>query len=176
MSYVDNFQVLGPYQRQDGRKIVIVTDKKGNKRTVSYPKWIMECHLGRPLNVDSETVDHWDSDKHNNDINNLKIVPRSEHSANDTRRVKLVKLKCALCGKDFERSPRLLRDKAKKGKRGPFCNRQCAGKYSRQLQLNLIEPADVQPAMDSEYYKRKYAFNNDLVDLFIEYCCDVWEE
>ena len=40
---------------------------------------IMEEHLGRKLSSD-EIVHHIDGDKHNNDILNLTIMSRSEHS------------------------------------------------------------------------------------------------
>lgn len=177
MSYADNFKILGPYTRGDGRQIVVVIDKETNeKRTVSYPKWLMECHLGRPLHADNETVDHWDSDHTNNDINNLRLIPRGEHSTEDTRRVKLVKFKCKWCDKEFERSPRLIRDKSKKGKAGPFCSRPCAGKYSRKVQLKLIDPMEAQPMIESEYYKKKYASAiDDYLDAYIDLFCDVWE-
>lgn len=157
-------KVFGPYEKKDGRKIVIVIETNGKRRTVSYPKWILENHLGRKLKID-ETVDHWDSDFNNNDIDNLKILPRDVHSANDTRRVKLIDLECDWCKKSFKRSPRLLRDKSKKGVSGKFCSKSCAGKYSRSLQLKLIDPFDPQPYVESEYYKKKYvsAFINYLM-------------
>lgn len=178
MSYADNFTVYGPYQRSDNRQIVIVVDRNGVRRTVSYPKWLMELQVGRQLTSD-ETIDHWDSNFENNDISNLRIMPRDQHSAEDTRRVKPVKFKCAWCDKEFERSPRLIRDKAKKNKAGPFCSRNCAGKYSRKLQLKLIDKFDSQPIIDSEYYKRKYvqaSVNVNVNDIFINYLCDIWEE
>lgn len=146
----------GPYKRpSDGRSISIVVDDEGNRRTVSYPKRIMEKHLGRILDKDQETVDHIDGNIDNNNLDNLRVVPRAEHSGDDTRRVKPVELTCKWCQKKFERSPRLVRDKASKNKAGPFCSRMCAGKYSRNLQLKLIDKFDVQPMLESEYYKRK---------------------
>lgn len=148
-------KVHGPYTRQDGRKIVIVVENKGKRRTVSYPKWLMEMHLGRKLDPNLETVDHIDSDFNNNDMNNLRLVPRDEHSGDDTRRVKNLKFDCAWCDQEFERSPRLIRDKAKNNKAGPFCSRRCAGKYSRLLQLKLIDKLNPQQHVESEYYKRK---------------------
>jgi len=173
-------KVHGPYKRKiDGRQIVIVVEDNGEARTVSYPKWLLEMQLGRRLDPDMETVDHWDSNIENNELENLRIVPREEHSREDTRRVKPVKFKCAWCQKEFERSPRLVRDKARKNKAGPFCSRQCAGKYSRKLQLKLIDKFDVQPVVDSEYYKKKYVVASlSLVDsdLMIDYLCDVWDE
>lgn len=172
-------KVHGPYKRKDGRKIVIVVENNGNRRTVSYPKWLLELQLGRKLDPNLETVDHMDSNFENNDLNNLRIVPRNEHSADDTRRVKLVKFKCSWCNKDFERSPRLIRDKARKNKAGPFCSRPCAGKYSRLLQLKLIDKFDSQKAVDSEYYKKKYVVaSTPLIssDALIDYLCDIWDE
>jgi hypothetical protein len=172
-------KVHGPYKRKDGRQIVIVIENNGSRRTVSYPKWLMELQLGRRLDPDLETVDHIDSNFENNDLNNLRIVPRDEHSADDTRRVKPVKFTCAWCDKEFERSPRLVRDKSRKNKAGPFCSRGCAGKYSRMLQLKLIDKFDAQPTVDSEYYKKKYVkawAPIILGDVFIDYLCDIWDE
>lgn len=167
-------KVYGPYTKQDGRQIVIVKYDDGSKTTISFPKFLMEEHLGRRLHPDKETVDHWDSNFQNNDLSNLRLVPRKEHSANDTRRVKLIKFECAWCDKEFERSPRLVRDKAKKKSAGPFCSRICAGKYSRLRQLKKIKKFDSQPVIDSEYYKRKYVTasfdEDDLNDIIEEFC------
>lgn len=172
-------KVHGPYKRQDGRQIVIVVDDDGTRRTISYPKWILELQLGRRLDPDLETVDHIDSNFENNSLENLRIMPRKEHSTEDTRRVKNVKFNCAWCKKEFERSPRLVRDKARKNKAGPFCSRACAGKYSRKLQLKLIDKFDTQPVIDSEYYKKKYvkAFSSIIdSEMLIDFICDIWIE
>jgi hypothetical protein len=172
-------KVHGPYKRKDGRQIVIVVENNGKRRTVSYPKWLMELQMGRRLDPDLETVDHIDSNFDNNDLDNLRIVPRDQHSADDTRRVKPVKFTCAWCDKEFERSPRLVRDKSRKNKAGPFCSRACAGKYSRMLQLKLIDKFDAQPTVDSEYYKKKYvkAYAPIILgDELIDYLCDIWDE
>jgi hypothetical protein len=177
MAYGDDMKVYGPYTRGNGRQLVIVVDKNGVRRTISYPKWIMELQLGRKLDS-NETIDHWDSNIDNNNLDNLRIMPRDEHSADDTRRVKLVKFKCAWCDQDFERSPRLVRDKSRKNKAGPFCSRPCAGKYSRMLQLKLIDKLGPQPMVDSEYYKKKYVTASiSLIssDLLIDYLCDIFE-
>jgi hypothetical protein len=157
-----------------------VVDRNGRRRTVSYPKWLLEVQLGRKLDPNMETVDHIDSNFNNNSLENLRIMPRDEHSADDTRRVEMAKFKCAWCDNEFERSPRLIRDKAKNNKAGPFCSRKCAGKYSRMLQLKLIDKFDSQPAIDSVYYKRKYKKASSMIilssDELIDYICDIWEE
>jgi len=156
-------KTYGPYYRQDGRQIVVVIDENGIRRTVSYPKYLVEQSLGRRLDPDLETIDHVDGDINNNDLLNLNIVPRNEHSALDTRRVKNLQFNCAECGTEFERSPRLIRDKSKKNKSGPFCSRKCSGRYSRKLQLGQMDKLPIQPFVESEYYKRKN------VQAFIEY-------
>jgi len=162
-------KVHGPYRRQDGRQIVIIKQDNGKSRTVSYPKFIMEQHLGRILDPDLESVDHLDFDFNNNDISNLRLVPRDQHSADDTRRVKLIDLECDMCGEKFQRSPRIIRDKAKKGNTGKFCSRKCSGKYSRKLQLKQMDKLPAQEFIASEYYRRKNldknikAFNIDYL-------------
>jgi hypothetical protein len=153
--YVEASKTYGPYARPDGRKIVIIINDDGSRRTVSWPKRIMEQHLGRQLHPDNETVDHIDGNFDNNKIDNLRVVPRAEHSGDDTRRVKMLKMKCVYCDKDFERSPRLVRDKSSKGKHSSFCSRECAGKYSREVQLGKREKLPPLPPPASEYYKRK---------------------
>lgn len=149
----------GPYNRsndpKDKRKIVIVLDEEGKKRTISYPKFLMEQHLNKKLE-DGETVDHINNDIDNNNLDNLRVLDRAEHSALDTRRVKNLKLNCAICGKEFERSPRLLRDKSKKGKPSVFCSRQCAGIYSRKVQLGQMDKIPPSDYVPSEYYKNKH--------------------
>lgn len=149
-------KVYGPYRNDRGRDFVIVIDKKGRKKTITYPKYLMEMHLGRKLDPEKETVDHWDTDKYNNNIENLRLVPRAEHSADDTRRVLPAKLNCSWCDKEFERNPRVVRDKHRRGVGGAFCSRSCAGKYARAIQLKLIDKFDPPPKVESEYYKRKY--------------------
>ena len=162
-------RVYGPYKEKRGRKIVILVHPDGTRETISYPKYIVEKALGYRLDRDLGTIDHIDGNFDNNHLSNLKIVPRREHSEMDTRRVKLVKFKCLMCEKEFERSPRLIRDKAKKGKSGPYCSRSCAGRYARLLQLAKIEKHQPQAYIESEYYKKKHLKALDiLIDKFFK--------
>jgi hypothetical protein len=169
MAYIDDYHVLGPYDQKGAgsRQIVIVVDKNGNKRTISYPKWLMEVNLERQLDPDEESVDHINGDYLDNRIENLKLVPRAEHSALDTRRVDPIKMNCVWCNNEVKRTPRMLRSQNKKGKVGPFCSRSCAGKYSYFLKIKLIDKLDPQPYVESEYYKKKNAglMENELLAL-----------
>lgn len=164
-----DFKVYGPYMNYKGRQFVIVISHNGKKKTISYPKYLMEVHLGRELDPDKETVDHWDTDKYNNEISNLRLIPREEHSANDTRRVLPAELECSWCGKKFTRSPRVVRDKHRKGVGGAYCSRSCAGKYARAIQLKLIEKAPPPPKVESKYYKKKYVEASDIPDFNIDF-------
>ena len=159
-------RIWGPYRNKKDRQFIIMEDHKGNKKTISYPKYILQRHLKRKLDPNLETVHHKDGDHNNNDINNLEIIPRSTHSENDTRRVEFVKLKCPMCGKTFERSPRLIRDKSIKGNTGPMCSRHCSGKYNRMVQLGLMDKLPVQPYVESTYYKKRPV--EALVDFLIK--------
>jgi hypothetical protein len=149
-------KVWGPYRNSRGRDFVRVKRQDGTYKTTSYAKFLMEEHLGRELNPETETVDHINSDRYDNRIENFELVPREEHSANDTRRVRKVQFTCRMCGQEFERSPRLLRAKSKEKRSGPFCSRRCAGQYGRLLALKKIRKHKRQKGQKSEYFKRKY--------------------
>jgi len=156
-------KVLGPYSKSNGRKHVVVKLEDGTYQTISYPKYLMEEHLGRRLDPELETVDHIDSNHYNDEISNLRLMPREEHSSFDTRRVKLIELVCDMCGEKFQRTPRIIRIKARLGKRGYFCSRRCSGRYGRLLALKKIKKMKKQQHVESEYYKKKY-LEGDLVE------------
>jgi hypothetical protein len=174
MAYEDNFIVNGPFfNKNKGRYFVIVKDKKtGKKRTTAYARWLMECHLQRPLDPNSETIQHLDRNKANDTIENLSILPRSEHSKRDTRRSRPLKFACDMCGKEFERSPRIVRDKSSQGKRGMFCSRKCAGTYARRLQLGKMDQLPIQPKPQSEYYRLEAQWEH-AKDLFRKYASEL---
>lgn len=72
--------VYGPYKRSDGRQHVILYDPETRKRkTVSYPKYLLEQKLGRELEHD-ETADHVDEDFTNDDLNNLQVLSRAKNA------------------------------------------------------------------------------------------------
>jgi len=123
-------KIYGPYTRKDGRKHIIAIFPNGKRKTVSYPKYLMEQHLGRYL-AEDETVDHIDRDFTNDSIENFRILTRSEHSSADTVRVKEQAFECGICGTEFILFGRKLHDafhNRKKGSSGPYCGRSCAGK------------------------------------------------
>ena len=125
-------RVLGPYKRKDGRMHVVIYWTPERKKTVSYPKFLMECHLNQVLAANL-TVDHFDGDFTNNALENLRILDRVTHCQDDALRLSTFKeFTCPQCTTVFTLRGRLLTEAVRnrtQGKAGPFCNRRCAGKY-----------------------------------------------
>ena len=69
--------LYGPYTRQDGRKHVIHYDGK-TRHTQSYPRYLMEQHLGRKLET-WEEVDHINDDCTDDRIENYQILTKPEN-------------------------------------------------------------------------------------------------
>lgn len=112
MNYINNddIKIYGPYEREDDREHVVLVAPNGNKKTVSYPKYIMEKEIGRKLN-ENEVVHHKDGDHTNNDKENLEIVDRSDHASYHAVTVEKVGVECEWCGDEFYRRPDQLNDR-----------------------------------------------------------------
>lgn len=135
-------KVLGPYTKNDGRQFVIVYYEKSRRRFVSYPKHIMEQHLGRQLDPDQETVHHKDGNFLNNAMDNLEILARQDHSAHDARKIKSWTAICPWCGVEFHLSASQIAREAcrkKHGRAGPFCSYSCTGKYAMERRYRNCE-------------------------------------
>ena len=133
----DDCKIYGPYLRKDGRKHVVTVTPDGKKTTVSYPKYLIEIHIGRYL-TQSETADHMDGDFTNDEISNLCIKDRKKHIIEDVRRLAKQSFICPICNEDFDILGKKLHDAIqfrKQGKAGPFCSKSCAGKYGKSIQL-----------------------------------------
>lgn len=147
----NEYKVYGPYTRKDGRQHVVLLHLYTKERiTVSYPKFLIEQHLGRYLE-ESETVDHIDRDFTNNSISNLQVLKREEHAKVDVTRLKELTFTCPYCSKDFvldgQKLSRAISNN-KKGKAGPFCSKSCAGKYGADIQkgkINKVEHVAIVP-------------------------------
>ena len=127
--------VYGPYLRKDNRKHVILVREDGRRQTVSYPKYLLQNHIGRDL-VGDETVDHIDDDFTNDDISNLQILTRAENSKKykDANPALILELTCKYCGILFDRVASAERaNREVKKMDGPFCSKSCMGKVHHRV-------------------------------------------
>lgn len=106
MKVYEGYKVYGPYIRKDDRMhVVLIKHDDENhiisRKTVSYPKYLVEVYTGKYLEPD-ETIDHIDGNFHNNELSNLRVVPRKEHCKSHTSSRQEIIKKCVICGKGFK--------------------------------------------------------------------------
>lgn len=77
--YPDAEKLYGPYQRKDGRWIVVILQGK-KKRTLLAARLILEITVGRQL-VGDETVDHIDGNNQNDSPENLQVLSIRDNAA-----------------------------------------------------------------------------------------------
>jgi hypothetical protein len=141
-----DFKIYGPYLSDDNRlRCVLVHKITKKKQTMSYPRVIMIKHLQRWLEEDEE-VDHIDKNPLNNEITNLQVLIKNDHVKMDVKRLVPVVFSCPSCNNSFSlQGNKLSRAKSarKRGKAGPFCSRECAGRYGANVQngANKLEVA-----------------------------------
>lgn len=125
------------YNCEDGRVRVYVQNER---RVMSYPKYLMERELGRPLEPNEE-VHHKDENPLNNELSNLEIRLHGEHQSEHGIKYRDIMTTCRWCGKEFlwtARQQRTFYGNRRYENRLtslPFCSRHCSGKYGRQKQL-----------------------------------------
>jgi hypothetical protein len=148
------YKVYGPYIRKDNRMHVVLVHYVNKSRlTISYPKFLVERHLNRKLKPD-ETVDHIDRDITNNDLSNLQILNKSEHSSLDAVRLAPQEFTCPVCNMLFVLEGKKLGNAVSnrnKGSAGPFCGRSCAGKYGHSVQTGSNKFSKTE--IITEYYQ-----------------------
>ena len=152
-------KVHGPYTRKDNRQHVVIVYSDLSKRTVSYPKYLIEQKLGRELNPKLETIDHIDGNPLNNDLSNLQVISLAEHARLDSRCVvdecREVQVECCYCFTSFKRYYKSLNDSHNKKKAGPFCSRSCQGKYGAEVQNSRQEKLASPEKPDVTYSTKK---------------------
>ena len=132
--YPEFDKVYGPYTQPSGRKHVILTKTQSTdiRKTISYPKALVEVSRGHCL-LSEETVDHEDRNFQNNEIQNLTVRERKLHSQLDALRVEVSQIDCPICSKSFTPRKDQINTRAQT-KAGPFCSKQCVGKYGSSVQ------------------------------------------
>lgn len=132
--------IHGPYvAHASGRQIILITFLDGSKKTKPYARYLVEQALGRELDPVMETVDHIDRDVTNNALPNFRILPKGQHIREDVPHAHCIEVVCPQCGEMFEAPLRKMQALAREGRAGPFCGRQCAGRYSSAVQHGYRE-------------------------------------
>lgn len=128
-------KVYGPYayidKRGDTRFLVNLVDAGGRKTSQSYPRYLLEQHLGRKLQPD-EDADHIDGNPANNDISNLRPLPLKENRGKHVLPAEIVSFSCPICGQVTQRLARRIRENHKRGCAGPFCGKKCSRAWQVQ--------------------------------------------
>lgn len=122
-------KVFGPYTRKDGRKHVILYELNKVRRTVSYPKFLLEQKLGIQLNK-NETVDHINNDYTNDDFSNLQVLTRADN-IRKSNIAKIINVSCGWCGNNFTLLLRVYKYRItnKNKSKRVFCSVSCGSKY-----------------------------------------------
>ena len=93
---------------------------------------VMSEYLGRPLE-DDEWVHHCDENQKHNEIENLELMFKIEHSSTGREMVTLI---CPVCEISFDR-PKNQTHLIKKRNRTTCCSRSCSGKYGNIRKAEL---------------------------------------
>lgn len=131
-------RVIGPYVSPSGttkgRRYVQVYWSDGSRGTMLYSRYLMEEHLGRALDRNTETVDHKNGDKTDDRLENLQLLTRSANAAKDVKAAETVSRECPWCGVLFQALARRIRaNQIRQGKAGPFCSGSCSVRYQQAL-------------------------------------------
>lgn len=100
-------------------------------RYVYEHRFLMEKKLGRLL-ISGEVVHHIDGDRLNNDLENLELHTRSEHTALHNGPAEKLDLICPTCGKAFTRFLSDIRFWRRRGRQRFFCSKRCSGKAGKK--------------------------------------------
>ena len=132
MFIIDNVTI---YKCKDGRTRAYLKD---DKKVISYPRYILEKHLGRELDC-NEQVHHKDGNPLNNELDNLEIRMLGEHQKEHSTKYFDKVVVCQWCGEPFlwtaKQQRNFYRARNKVGRaKTPFCSKKCVGEYGKLIQ------------------------------------------
>ena len=125
----------GPYKSGDGHLFYVYVNADRSRKSVWAHREIMEQHIGRKLES-HEIVHHRNEIKDDNEITNLEITNQSDHSRHHHPDPEIVEIVCPECEETAFVLARYVRhNQVNYKKKGPFCGRSCAGKWSARQRV-----------------------------------------
>lgn len=123
------WKIYGPYQRDDLRRHIIAYDGQ-TRKTISYPKFIMECKLNRLLE-NNEEVHHKNEIEFDDRLDNYEVINGTTHRNMHISEPEV--FLCPVCKVIFSlKGVRLSNYKSNKLRKptmkGPYCSRSCSSK------------------------------------------------
>lgn len=126
------FSKIYIYEAKDGRKSVTLYKKDKERLSMSYSKYVYTSFYCEDIDSKYYQIDHIDSDKTNDAIENLQKISAEYNREKDRKRATLVPVICPICNKTFLYPERVLRYRP-----NPCCSRNCGGKKSRLSVKNV---------------------------------------
>ena len=117
------YTIVKLYDHIDGYTEAVVDGNRTLLHRVLYEKY-----HGVEL-TKKDIIHHIDGDKENNNVSNLKLMTKSEHSKLHAldRPQKIKDLKCMQCGVDYQMPLSTYNYKIKNGQQIFVCSKRCAG-------------------------------------------------
>ena len=136
------------YIGKDNRARIYLVDDEGNKKFMSYPRYLMEQKLGRKL-LPEEDVHHKDGNTLNNELDNLEILMHGEHQRMHSTKYFDTIETCMVCGRRFimtgHKWAKLMVDLRRGRNRYLTCSKQCAGRVpTSRLIYSFDENSDIE--------------------------------
>lgn len=123
----------------------LIHRKTKKRKTVSYPKYLVEAKIGRLLR-NTEEIHHKDENFRNNLISNLEIKTRATHRKAHAKYKIEIEVQCGMCRKFFNVTPKQQSNKNQNRHRNSklyFCSRQCSGYFGRIQQIKRSSRGEI---------------------------------